>query len=156
MPTPNALWHKTIGFGCCSVIRTRGYTLLELLVVLLLLGLVAGLAAPKIMSLYDSVQRALDQDQVLQGLGGLGYQVYQRAKPAILRAYPPPSEQPADEQPPLVLPVGWTLAVEAPIHFFANGACSGGVAHLSSPGKAFTVLLSPPTCAPQIVALPAE
>ncbi len=125
-----------------------GYTLIEIVVVLVIFSLLAGLALPRLTTMYDSVQTAYERDEVLARLGGLGYLAFQQGLDFELISYPP--EQLAlspTENFPLELPKGWEVRTETPIHFFANGVCSGGEVYLIYQGREFSsVQLEPPFC----------
>lgn len=132
--------------------RAPGFTLLEVLVVLALIGLLAGLTAPRLGRMHDSIRVSLERDDVLRRLDGLGYAVYRQGRPATLRAYPFPGDQAETDRPPLALPPGWTLHAPEPIAFYANGACGGGIVQARYKNIQFPILLTRPTCAPRRVA----
>jgi general secretion pathway protein G len=99
--------------------------------------------------MYDSLQTAYQRDDVLARLGGLGYLAFKHGRDFDLTAYPP-TESTTDKHP-LELPDGWQIRAETPIHFFANGACSGGLVYLNYQGREFGVQLEPPFCEPQLL-----
>lgn len=123
----------------------RGYTLLELLVVLLLLSLVAGLIMPRLSTLYESAVRSFQQEDLLQQIAGLGYKAYQQGK--TYRLGPLEDGQIALD-PPLTIPEGWTINAETPIDYYPNGVCTGGVISLQQAFFAQQWLLEPPLCQP--------
>ena len=126
-----------------------GYTLIEIVVVLVIFSLLAGIAVPRLTTLYDSLQTAYERDEVLARLGGLGYLAFQQGSDFELIAYPPLESTAA--KPPLELPDGWQYHTETPIHFYANGACTGGLVYLNYQGQTFGVKLAPPFCEPQLL-----
>ena len=127
--------------------RQAAYTLLELLVVLLLLALVAALAAPRVTTLYNSLDAAYSRDEALARLGQLSYQVFRTGRELELRAYP---ASPGQELP-LELPAGWSLQTEPPIRYQANGACAGGEVLLRHADRAYRVRLRAPFCQPNLI-----
>ncbi|HIE00219.1 MAG TPA: prepilin-type N-terminal cleavage/methylation domain-containing protein [Thiotrichaceae bacterium] len=139
-------------FTCCVELPFKGFTLIELLVVLLLFSLLAGLAIPRLTTMYESTQAAYERDEVLARLGELGYLAFQHRRDFSLMIYPPDEQEESDEIP-LELPEGWQVRAEAPILFFANGACKGGLVYLSHDGQTFEVELEAPFCKPRRVNL---
>lgn len=113
-----------------------GFTLLEMLVVLVLAGALVALAFPNLKGLYGSVARNTERAHILDQLAALG-----RDAIAYRLAYflPDPAREDnglgaawgAEFQPyPLDLPEGWRLRVDAPVHVRANGVCLGGAVTL--------------------------
>ncbi|MDM8568999.1 prepilin-type N-terminal cleavage/methylation domain-containing protein [Thiotrichales bacterium HSG1] len=144
------MWFKRYNFG---------YSLLELLVVLLIFSLLAGLTIPRLATMYDSVQVAFERDEVLNSLGELGYLAYRQSHDFVLTNYPPLSV-PKDESKEdinndyiqlLELPEGWKVLVKTPILFRANGICNGGTLQLQYQQQIFQVQLNPPFCKPELV-----
>lgn len=124
---------------------TSGFTLIEILVVLAIVGLMTGIALPRLTALYVSVenssQRRLIQDQI----EGLGYLAYARGK-SILLETTDTSRSPSNENP-IQLPPGWRIDVLKPLRYSSQGICEGGKLTISDPagGKA-AFRLAPPIC----------
>lgn len=96
----------------------RGFTLLETLVVLALLGLAVALVAPASLRVIAAWQRSTQTEDVLGQLAALPDRARAEARPLVL--------DDADSLDGLVeLPEGWRLAFESPLRVQANGACSG-------------------------------
>lgn len=125
----------------------RGYTLLELLIVILLFGLIAGLALPSLYRMYESGRLAFEKDEVIRQVASLGHAAYSRG------AYYQLSRLPNEEQnPPLLeLPDGWTLAAEPPIQYYPNGVCLGGTVKITFGHSEIVLKLDPPLCKPEIL-----
>ncbi len=124
-----------------------GYTLLELVVVLLLFSLLAGLTIPRLTTMYDSFKNAYERDEVLAHLDSLGYIAFQYAREFDLKTYPPKIPN-IDDPKRLKLPKGWQVRAKTPIHFFANGVCTGGLVYLHHQGTTYEVVLKAPFCKP--------
>lgn len=154
-----------------------GYTLLELLVVLLIFSLLAGVALPRLTSMYGSMQRAYERDEILAQLASLNYVAFQQGRDIELTTFPPIKSEAEDvqdnelteivpqqennyqkqpiEKPDyyLNLPTSWQIETKSPIMFFANGACSGGevvLTYQAQPPLAMTVKMNPPFCQPEL------
>lgn len=118
----------------------NGFTLIELMIVLFIVALLAGMIAPRLITFYDSVQAAYERDEVLTRLNELAYQAFQQSRDFTLTTYP------SVEKIPLELPQGWQLVTEKPIKFRSNGACSGGKVTLRYREQLFYLWLEPPFC----------
>jgi prepilin-type N-terminal cleavage/methylation domain-containing protein len=127
-------------------LRTAGYTLLELLVVMLIFGLLAGITTPRLLALYDSSQLAAQRDEIIAQVARLNYLAFQQGLSFDLSVYPPPADRVA---PPLDLPQSWSLSAPVPIQYYSNGACSGGILELRRAQQVFVLELSPPLCQPK-------
>jgi len=142
--------------------KNLGYTLIELLVVLLLFSLLAGIAVPRLTTMYSSLQAANERDEVLTYLGSLNFLAFQQRRDFVLTSYPfsepDSSETNSDDNPqrtqrkpfPFKLPANWQLRTETPITFRANGACTGGIVYLQYQEQNYQVQLEPPFCKPKI------
>ncbi|MDE0029706.1 MAG: prepilin-type N-terminal cleavage/methylation domain-containing protein [Deltaproteobacteria bacterium] len=141
--------------------HASGFTLLELLVVLLLMAMIAALAAPNLERLYTSIQGKTEREYILDQFAGLGrtalshgrtYVVSSnRASGAESRALPEP--RPAaplgpDADPYTIdLPTGWSMELSRPLLVKANGVCLGSGLTLRHEGRVdIRLALEPPYC----------
>ncbi|MCK5877899.1 MAG: type II secretion system protein [Candidatus Marithrix sp.] len=148
----------------CDKLYENGYSLLELLVVMLIFSLLAGITIPRLTAMYDSVQAAFERDDVLAHLGELGYLAFHQSRDFTLNDYPQPSISEIEDEvketdriikdksiQPLKLPDGWKIKVETPILFRANGICNGGTLQLQYQQQIFQIQLKAPFCQPELV-----
>lgn len=129
-----------------SVIRPaaeagRGFTLLELVVVLSIMGLAAALAAPSVMRSVDSWQAQAEVDAVADQMRGLPA----RAR-AAGRAIAIDDEALRAEEPPLRVAEGWELAGADRWIVRANGYCEGGVVDLRRGDRRWRLRARAPFC----------
>ncbi|MDM8558490.1 prepilin-type N-terminal cleavage/methylation domain-containing protein [Candidatus Parabeggiatoa sp. HSG14] len=143
----------------------QGFTLLELLVVLVVLSLLTGLAAPRLVAMYDSFHASLERDEVLIQLGKLNYLAFQQGHDFELTTYPLVQKISTEYEEIkseiidkkktinnfLELPEGWRVHTKIPILFRANGVCSGGLIYLNHQIQEFRVQLAPPFCQPKLL-----
>ena len=108
---------------------SRGFTLLELLVVLVLLGLVTGLVAPLAVNGLNAARERAVMVELRALLEGLP-----------VRAFGAGQAQAHDERALTSLlgelPVGWSLKLDAPLQYSVSGVASGGDLSLLAPGRA--------------------
>ena len=126
--------------------RRRGFTLLEVLVVLTLIGLLSALVMPNLQKLVGSVERATRRDGLVADIAGLSYRAFALGQGFEL-SNAKAGQLLVDGNPVLVPPAGWRVDVEAPVSYSFNGFCSGGRLKLISPdGNVEPMLLSAPAC----------
>ena len=137
----------------------RGFTLLEMLVVLTVIALLAGIAVPNFMRMMQSFTAATKWSALLNEIDGLSYRAYVQGQPIQLSAA-------TASQLLSTLPQGWTISVEtgakAPsgigigdnsiagsaISYRENGWCNGGrITFTTDEGARRTVDLAAPRCA---------
>ena len=130
--------------------KSGGYTLLEILVVLVLLGLLTGLAVPRLERMFDSLRIAFERDDVLDAIADLPYLANQQGLSFELTQFPAEAspDSSSGQKVPLQLPEGWAVRAKKPIRYAANGVCGGGALTLQYAGQAFEVDLVPPLCRP--------
>ena len=146
------LWR---GFaGASEGRRNRGFTLLELIVVLVLVGLVTVLAVPNLQRLYESFTRKAEQGRILNQIAGLGREAMLRGRAYAVYGSAGDAAEAENagrvlgfEAYPLDLPEGWELSVDKPLLVRANGACLGATMTLVYRGaRAARVVLEAPYC----------
>ena len=124
---------------------TAGFTLIEIVVVMVIVGLLTGIALPRLTALYASVENAGQRRVIQSQIEGLGYFAYANAKPIVLGS----SIGGADETGayPIQLPHGWQVIVSKPIHYSSQGICGGGTLVIKGlDGGAEIFRLAPPLC----------
>ena len=130
-----------------------GFTLLELLIVLALLGLATAIAMPNLERFYAAATRATERDYVLDQVAALGRQAVLNGSAYVVFGNAPsldPSEAArfAEYETYVVdVPDGWRLQFDQPLVVLANGVCLGGALTLSREGEeTVRVELLPPYC----------
>lgn len=115
----------------------RAFTLLELLVVLSLIGLVAGIVAPRFIDASDKLTLKNQLLEVRQKVNGLPLQA--QSKESALRI---------DAQgSPLELPEGWRVTADPPAIYQSNGSCLGGQIEIwKGKTRRDSITLSAPFC----------
>lgn len=122
----------------------RGYTLVEIIMVMLIFSLLSGLVVPRLMTLYDSMQIAAERQDIISQLNSLSFQAYQQGLNFQFNGYPLPHK--LQKKLELTLPADWQVATQKPIQYRANGACEGGVAFLIYKQRQYSVYFPPPFC----------
>lgn len=122
----------------------RGFTLLELVVVLALLALATALVAPSGFRMIASWRRATDVDTVLGAIASLGSTAAQLGRGREFDTGPL-----TDEVLP-GLPEGWQVELDIPLTVQANGACSDSRGRVHGPdGYEQTFEVQAPFCRTQ-------
>ncbi len=121
----------------------RGFTLIEMLVVLFLVGLLTAVVFPSMERMARSHQLKTERDAILGRLGELGYEAFLSGKSITLSG----STSAVRVGYPIDLPEGWELRVNRPIEFRFNGICGGGEVALIAPDNlSEKFVLVPPSC----------
>ena len=131
---------------CYSAYKlSMGFTLIEILVVMVIIGLMAGVAMPRLFNISQRYEMAAQREALLTAIGTLGYRAYVSGQPIELTTL----EAPAAASAPISIPQGWRVETDAPIHYSFNGLCSGGKITLIAPNKTSEEMqMNPPICKP--------
>lgn len=119
----------------------RGFTLLELVVVLSIMGLAAALAAPSVMRSVESWQSQAEVDAVIDQVRGLPA----RARGAGRTMTIDDDALDAAESP-LRAADGWTLSSPGRWQVRANGYCEGGLLDLRRGDRRWRLRAEAPFC----------
>ena len=115
--------------------RAFGFTLLELLVVLGLIGLVSSVTFPGLLRFYNSISRDVEQQEIIAEINSLGRRAWETREPFVLAASI------------LDMPTGWRLESASPVRYRDNGICLGGEVRLIHDDvQRKTLFLKPPYC----------
>jgi prepilin-type N-terminal cleavage/methylation domain-containing protein len=120
--------------------KPAGFTLLELVVVLALLGLATALVAPQGFRTIQTWRRATDVDAALGALAALGARARIEGRRLSFDAGPLPPDALEGA------PEGWTVVLDRPLVIQANGACGDATGELRKDGYARRFALEAPFC----------
>ncbi len=127
-----------------------GFTLLELLVVLAVLGLAASLATPALLRTVETWQRQSDIDAVMEQVRGLPGLARSDGRSLVID-----DDRLASGSAPLWAPDGWTLSAPQPWRVRVDGLCGPGALRMVSDtsGLAIDIVVHAPFCQPRRPAL---
>ena len=118
--------------------RARGYTLLELLVVLTILGLASAIAAPAAVRLVASWRSEAAIRDAGQQMSRLPWQARISASPIVIRRI--------EDWPTVLGPLPEGIRIIRPVTVSASGFCGGGRIRLELEGVTSDALVTAPFC----------
>lgn len=141
--------------------RAGGFTLLEMIVVLALMGLATAMVAPGGYRMVASWREAADVDAAMKSLAALPLVARDQGRELRLLPDPdgsgvrifspgaPKEDAPQSDAHLVELPEGWTLEFDQPLVVRANGACSGGSGTLVTLRQRLPFRMEAPFCRPR-------
>jgi len=125
--------------------RPRGFTLLEMVVVLAILGLASALVAPSMLRGIDSWRRQAAMDALFDQIRALPGRARAGGQDILIEAGGLTAVN-----PPLSIEGDWTLSVEQPWKVRANGICEGGTIAVANAYGTRRIRIAPPFCDPVV------
>lgn len=126
-----------------TLLGDTGFTLLEMVVVLAIIGLATAMVAPSMIRSIDTWRRQSDVDALLDQVRGLPG--HARATGLAIQISDTALQ---GEKTPLHIGQGWALHAPEPWTVQANGVCEGGRLQLVGNGYARVLQVSAPFCEP--------
>lgn len=127
--------------------RGEGFTLLEMMVVMVLLGLLAGMTLPRLGRWYAGLQARSEAALVLEALRAQAFRAGALRRDLRLTEQSFDASAKEADLAHLVLPEGWTLRRMVGTVFRADGLCGDGLLALSSPSdQALMIVIQGPSC----------
>lgn len=125
----------------------KGFTILEMVVVLVMMGFITSLAMPGLQKMYDSMNRALVRNELHSVLNSLSLAVRETGSPLLFTNYPQePSNLPEVFLDRLSL-LNIRLSATFPIYVTASGFCPEGGELLVTQGEyQYSISLRSPDC----------
>lgn len=126
--------------------QARGFTLLEMIVVLALLGLATALVAPSMLRGIDSWRRQAALDALLDQVRALPGNARASGEPVVVD-----DKTLAAAPPPLRIDEDWTLTAPVPLTVGANGVCSDGELRVGNRYGERRLKVTAPFCDPELL-----
>jgi prepilin-type N-terminal cleavage/methylation domain-containing protein len=133
-----------------------GFTLVEMLVVLVLAGLLTGVVMPAMVRVVSNAQQRAQHDAITGRINELGYEAYASGRSIVLSdsnkaarkaanndsdpkvmdaAAPETTQANATGEYPVELPEGWRIKMRKPVVWAFTGICDGGTLTLVAPDR---------------------
>jgi general secretion pathway protein G len=104
----------------CRSPDSAGFTLLEILMVLVLVGLVGGLVIPRVGVIYDNLLVRGEREDIVRQVEALSWRALSEGQVILL------GNTAQNARAGLDLPEGWKVAANPAVTYLANGFCVGG------------------------------
>ncbi len=136
-------------------VNAKGFTLLEMLTVLFIIGLAASLALPNLSLIFDRIKFSNEQKNVYRSINLLSYKALSENRDFVLLNNTEknlsnhklgPYNTARLSKISVELPKGWIINVDEPIFYKSSGFCSGGKISLSVGQYSYPIKLIPPFC----------
>jgi prepilin-type N-terminal cleavage/methylation domain-containing protein len=125
----------------------NGFTLLEMVVVLVIMGVVSSLAVPGLQKMYDSMSASLMRNELSASLNNLALDVRAQGRSLVFRGYPASSDVLPGRFLKRLEVLDVTLEMQEPLLITAAGFCPhAGVMKVIKGEKSYLLNLRSPDC----------
>lgn len=126
---------------------SHGFTLLEMVVVLVLVGVITALALPGLERMYASSSQSLVRDELDATLNHLALAARHQRLEVVFAGYPEGAEQLPGESRKRFEALGLTMKAVEPITITAAGFCpQGGLLKVNQGSRTYDIELRSPDC----------
>lgn len=126
---------------------SRGFTLLEMVVVLVMMGIVTSLALPGLQKMYDSMSSSLERNELNSVLNNLALDVRAEARAVVFSNYPEESHLLPQRFLKRMEPLNVSLKMQKPLLITSAGFCpSAGVVRVVKGSRNYSLTLRSPDC----------
>jgi prepilin-type N-terminal cleavage/methylation domain-containing protein len=125
----DAIFHQPQPVSHC---RSAGFTLIEMMAVLTLAALMAGVAIPAMQRWFDSVSERAQLTEVSIQFQRLASRAALLSQTVRLNKASWQNKL-GDGETTLALPEGWAVVNEKEVIFYYSGVCAGGIVDLAGP-----------------------
>ena len=127
--------------------HNRGFTLLEMVVVLVLMGIITSLALPGLQKMYDGMASSLSRNELRSVLNTLALDVRAEGRGLEFNNYPADSELLPKAFLKLMEPLNVSLSMEQPLLITPSGFCPyPGVIQVTKGSQQYSLTLRSPDC----------
>jgi prepilin-type N-terminal cleavage/methylation domain-containing protein len=131
--------------------KKSGFTLIEMVAVMALVSLMAGIAIPAMQRWFDSISNRAQLSEVSIQFQRLASRAALLSQTVVLNKDSWRAKL-SDGEVMLALPEGWSVISTAPVTFFYSGVCTGGYVDLLGPQQRKVQLqIAPVSCDVSIV-----
>lgn len=129
------------------MLYSRGFTLLEMVVVLVLMGIVTSLTLPGLQKMYDGMSASLSRNELRSVMNTLALDVRSEGRPIEFRHYPADAKLLPNAFLERLKPLNVSLELEQPLRITASGFCpEAGIIKVIKGTQEYSLLLRSPDC----------
>jgi prepilin-type N-terminal cleavage/methylation domain-containing protein len=122
------------------MIEKKGFTLIEILLVIALIGLIFSVSLPVSYSMYTSYKASLKAEEVMIFISSLKRESFLYSEAKLLSSKDGVMTINGEEK----VFADTFIQIDQPIEFYKNGTTSGGILNMSVGGQAYTLNVHTP------------
>lgn len=126
---------------------SRGFTLLEMIVVLVIMGIITSLALPGLQKMYDGMRTSLDRNELVTVLNSLALNVRNYGHPVLFSAYPADAAQLPSQFVQRLDALNVSLQFDSPLLITSSGFCPAAVTlNVIKGTQSYRITMRSPDC----------